>query len=374
MVPSNHTKLPIPDEFKSTGIRFISCAEQLTEDWLDAVLRSVGRLGSAKVVKLQMSPIGNGMLGTNFRIEVQYEGESTNAPRSLVVKFPSSNATSRDTGVSQWLYQKEVRFYQEVATSVRIGVARPLYAEISADMRDFCLLLEDLTPAVGGDQINGCTVQEAEWAIDAAAALHGPYWGDPSLDQYPWLARQLRVPSLAPRYAACAPVFAKRYANDLEPAILDVVQSLASVIERYFDKQREPWTITHGDYRLDNMLFNARGGSLPVALVDWQTVQAGPGVTDVSFFLGCGLLTEVRREHERDLVQRYHRELLRYGVKDYEEERCWHDYRLYAPQGLIQAVIAASSTTRTKRGDQLFLTMARRHGFQMLDLRTLELI
>jgi len=60
--------------------------------------------------------------------------------------------------------------------------------------------------------------------------------------------------------------------------------------------------------------------------------------------------------------------------RDYSWQRCWQDYRLYAPQGLIQAVCAAMQTMRPERGDQMFTTMAERHGRQMLDLGTLHLL
>jgi aminoglycoside phosphotransferase (APT) family kinase protein len=122
------------------------------------------------------------------------------------------------------------------------------------------------------------------------------------------------------------------------------------------------------------MLFSARGGTLPVAVLDWQTATLGPGVTDVSYFLGAGLLTEPRRQHEESLLRRYHERLLSHGVHDYSWEACWQDYRLYAPQGLIQAVCAAMQTMRTERSDQLFTTMAERHGRQMLDLGALDLL
>src|SRR5258708_39776454 len=50
-------------------------------------------------------------------------------------------------------------------------------------MRDsgwvFVLVLADMAPAVQGDQIAGCTPQEAQLAVAALAGLHGPSWCDP---------------------------------------------------------------------------------------------------------------------------------------------------------------------------------------------------
>ena len=36
-------------------------------------------------------------------------------------------------------------------------------------------------------------------------------------------------------------------------------------------------TLTHGDYRLDNILFGEGDGSTPICIVDWQTVGVGQG-------------------------------------------------------------------------------------------------
>ena len=59
-----------------------------------------------------------------------------------------------------------------------------------------------------------------------------------------------------------------------------------------------PMTVTHGDYRLDNMLFGDETGGYPLAVVDWQTPGRGVGLSDASDFLGVGLLPERTPSHE----------------------------------------------------------------------------
>ena len=62
----------------------------------------------------------------------------------------------------------------------------------------------------------------------------------------------------------------------------------------------------HGDYRLDNMLFGRPGSRRDLTVVDWQTVGWGPAMTDVSYFIGCALPVEDRRNHYEDLLRAYH--------------------------------------------------------------------
>jgi hypothetical protein len=42
------------------------------------------------------------------------------------------------------------------------------------------LVLADMAPAVQGDQIAGCSAQEARLAVEALAGLHGASWCDPA--------------------------------------------------------------------------------------------------------------------------------------------------------------------------------------------------
>ena len=51
----------------------------------------------------------------------------------------------------------------------------------------FTLVLEDAAPAVQGDQIAGCTVDEARLAVHELARLHAPAFGNPELSVTPWL-------------------------------------------------------------------------------------------------------------------------------------------------------------------------------------------
>ena len=52
---------------------------------------------------------------------------------------------------------------------------------------------------------------------------------------------------------------------------------------RRYETPSGPETLTHGDYRLDNLLFPPDGGR--VGVVDWQTLGIGPAVGDASYFL-----------------------------------------------------------------------------------------
>ena len=366
MLPLRHD----PD----AGHPLIDGAEGLTPAWITAVLKAQGLLRSARVLRVTQTPVGNGMLGQNLRLALEYDHLESGAPSSLVAKMASTLAESRESGAVLHLYSRETRFYQELAPTLQAGLPRTLFADVSADERCFCLLFEDLAPARSGDQLTGCGLDDAAAAIDAAAALHAPLWGDAKRLDLPWMNRDFMVGMYCEKLPPCVDLVAPRFAALLEPGVIAVAERYAACIREYFALHVAPWTITHQDFRLDNLLFDARGGALPVAVLDWQTLLPGPGALDVSYFLGAGLLPDRRRANEEALVRRYHAALLVRGVQGYTWAQCWHDYRLYAAHGLIMAIVGAAITAPTERGDKMLSTMINRHAQQMIDLDTLSLI
>jgi hypothetical protein len=342
----------------------------VTPPWLTDVLRQAGRIDAAHVSSLDAQPVGTGQMGDSVRFRLTYDRDEPGAPASVVVKFAAADATSRGTGLAMRSYEIEVRFYQEVAGTVDIRTPRCDFAAIDLATGEFTLVLEDLAPAVQGDQLAGCTPDQAALALTELARLHAPRWGDPALRELEWLHRssperigtgEVLLPQLFAGFAA-------RYGARLEPEFLAVGERLVPLLPRYLRAQPEPWAVQHGDYRLDNMLFGTADGGAPLTVVDWQTAVHGPPLADAAYFLGAGLMPADRRRHEEDLLREYHGALRAGGVEGYGWDRCWDDYRRFTLAGFIMAVGASMMVVQTARGDEMFLTMARRHGTHIVDL------
>ena len=349
-------------------LRIPSSVGEVTPTFLTAALGSCSLLGGATVTSVEPEPIGTGQMCDSFRLRLGYD-KATPAPQTVVVKLPSTDAGSRTAARALRCYEIEVRFYQELAGELPVPTPACYHAAIEVDSGEFVLLLADLAPAVQGDQMAGCALEEATVAIDALVALHAPRWGDPSLAELEWLGRDragtraFLLELLPSSWAG----FCDRYAAALDEAVFEVGAELFSSIESYLaGSDTAPPTIVHGDYRLDNLLFDAAAKT--VAVVDWQTCGLGAGCSDLAYFLGAGLLPELRRQHEQALVRRYHDGLVAAGVTGYGFERCFADYRRGSFGGLVMAVAASMLVERTERGDEMFLTMARRHARHALDL------
>jgi aminoglycoside phosphotransferase (APT) family kinase protein len=201
-----------------------------------------------------------------------------------------------------------------------------------------------------------------------AAALHAPRWNDPTLEAVDCFA----VPSSRRKnFRATLPaiigLYKDRYRDALEPEFMALVDRLPDAISRFRSDRSTPRTLQHADFRLDNILFDVRGNTHPMATLDWQTLTVGPGIVDVAYFLSAGIDPSERRLHEIDLVRFYHSELIRRGVQDYGWDRCWQDYRRYTLHGIWMGVVSALSVQRSERGDALFLKMTRGACAQVLD-------
>ena len=169
-------------------------------------------------------------------------------------------------------------------------------------------------------------------------------------------------------YTQLLPGFLERYGDRLADDECAIIARVAESPEGpLFAPSEQPFCLEHVDYRLDNMLIDTRQSPPKVTVVDWQSLRLGPPMNDVAYFLGAGLLPEVRRPAEEGIVRDYHRALTAAGVKDYHWEQCWTDYRKGTFSGFGVTVIASMIVQQTERGDEMFTVMARRHARHALD-------
>lgn len=344
-------------------------SEELSPSVLTALLGK--SIPGVEVTKVEIAAIGTGQMGDSIRLLPVYKGEVA-GPSSLIAKLPSTNAQSRATAWALRSYEIEVRFYQEMAEYLSIRTPACYAAEIDIAAERFTIIMEDLAPAIQGDQITGCTVDQADAALQELPKLHTPRWGDPTLGQLEWLARPS---SSGPDFiAALYPGFCERFGDLLTQETVSMGERLMNNLAKYYESRKPPFTIQHGDYRLDNLLFATNGDSPRVAVVDWQVMSNGPALSDVSYFLGSALLPDERAKNEKDLVAGYHSALLASGITDYAWNSCWDDYRRYSFAGFIMAVAASMIVVQTERGDAMFLAMAHRHSEQILALEAEKLL
>ncbi len=322
------------------------------------------------VTSVGRESVGTGQMADCFRLHLTY-AEYCHGPSTVIAKVPSLSQSSRDASRLTRCYELETRFYRDLQTLVDVRAPQCHYVSYNQDDDDFLLLLEDLSPAAQGDQLSGCSLDQAVAAVGELTRLHGPLWNDPVLDTLIWLGRQTAQSSesTSALFQHFYPGFVERYSDRLDFDVIELGARFVAHADRYFSAAPSVSTIVHRDFRLDNLLFSGSGADCVVAVVDWQTVSRAPGVSDLSYFIGSGLLVEDRRQHEKFLVGEYQRGLRTYGI-ELEFDDLWNQYRLFAFSGFGMAIAASMLVKQTDRGDEMFVAMATRHGRQAIDLES----
>ncbi|GAA1455837.1 phosphotransferase family protein [Williamsia maris] len=349
-----------------------SSPHELTGRWLESVLGTDEHPVSVDTVTVD--PVGTGQTGATYRLTVVYTDPTESSPTTLVVKLPSQDAGVRERVALG--YRSEHVFYSRVADTVAVPVPDCLHIDISDDAADFVLVLADLAPAVQGDQIAGCSPTQARAAVAALAGLHGPRWCDPT-----WLTLEgvvMPVPDAATadgfgeiaRIATTTTI--ERLGASLSDADRATLTESADAITPWLLSDTERFSLLHGDFRLDNLLFHPETDE--VTVVDWQTLSVGLPARDLAYFIGTSLDPHTRAEHERDLVCAYHQALSGHGVTGYDAETCWRDYRSGMLAIPLITTLGFAFAAGSDRGDDMFIAMIERGCEAIRELGTLDLI
>ena len=354
---------------KSNSMTIVTPGE-VTPAWITAALERKGI--DANVAEITVETVGTGQLGETRRFHLKYAGTTPpDAPASLVGKFPSDDKTAATSGKELGFYRAELMFYKELAHRTAINTPEVYVAELNDD-DDFVLLFEDLAPAVQGDHMQGCSVEDARLALKEAALLHSAFWNDRDLEQQPWLY----MPTGAQGFYTTELLesswqhFQKTYSAKMDPKVMQVCERFVRNHASWNAPRTEHRCYSHNDFRVDNMLF----GGERIAVVDWQTANYLGSGMDLAYFIGSAFDRDTRRAVERDLLAEYHADLVARGITDYSTSQLMHDYRHYSFAVLVVAIAATVIVKQTERGDRLFIKMVTDGAYQALDNDALDLL
>lgn len=313
-------------------------------------------IGAPRGLTLRQSPVGQGQVAECRRLELL---ENDTVVASVIAKGPSHDPTSAATAAAQRLYLRETSFYSELASQIATPTPTCFYSEIDHD-DSFLILLDDLAPAAPVDQFQGLSFEYVERGLRALAGLHAPTANQSSLFDKDWLGGTKAA--LAPLYQAILPglfdSFLLRYV-DLEEPVTTLVRAFAERLTRFSNQSPVSQSVVHGDFRSDNLLFDARGGEVPLAVVDWQTVSVSSPYLDVAYFLVTSVDSETLIQRRDDFLNIYLSERESLG-SPLREDNAKQELARYALQPVAMLVPAAVIVERTERGDRMFIEMLRR--------------
>ena len=355
--------------------------EELSGEWLTSALREAGRIeGDGVVTIAKAGPLGTGTAYATEMTRIELEGPE-GTPPSAIVKLPATTAVRQILdGVGA--YAREVTFYDELAGDVPVRVPEPYVVATEEGSTDFVLVIEELSAYEPLDQLSGLTLEQVEAAVDALAAFHAWSWEHERLaglaDRFPPLDSEMGTGV----YTKFSQFFSLAWPAARElPAVADEVKAFGDrygeLVPFFVEQLATPRTITHGEFRADNMFLGPDG---ELVMLDFQTVAQQAGIIDVAYLVAGSLVPDVRRGRDEELVRRYHDGLQANGVAvsgpdGYAFDRAWEQYRIALPFNLMLSGLAFSQYEQSdERGKQLLVEMVGRASDAIVANGSLELL
>lgn len=339
------------------------------QDRIDAAalrdaLIAAGRVDeSSTLLAVKQRPIGIGHTADTLHVTLTWSRQGE-GPDTLVAKIPSADARSARTAASLGAYEREARFYAELGSRTQLSLPS-FYGVLDFDGRPEGVLLEDLSGLSTADQLSGIPVDTVRRLRQELVALQAPFWQDPGTAEIPWLHRRLGVPipGIIERMAGSWATSRAYLANDFDVEERDVIDRFVAGAGRWAEQVDGPYSLTHHDFRVDNVLF----GADRIVVLDWQTVGWGAPMFDVAYLLGTSVDAVTRRSIEREEVALHVQELDAAGVT-WSFDEAWTAYRMAAFAVLLMLVPPTGSVKRTDRGDTMFRHLLRQGARMALDL------
>lgn len=177
--------------------------EEISAPWMTEVLRGAGILRRATVDAVDVHAIGQGLgfLSGRARVALTYDQSEEGAPATVVVKLPATMKEAVDVAESTHAYEREIRFYREVAPRTPIRVPRMFATIMEPADNVFILVMEDLKGLTAGDQVIGMSRAQVLAAVQTIAPLHALWWNGDQRQALPWVPsveQQLTMLSLTP--------------------------------------------------------------------------------------------------------------------------------------------------------------------------------
>lgn len=322
--------------------------DEVTAEWLNDVT-------GWSVAVIESTDIGAGLGVSSAVYRLALDGDD--CPASVVIKLNALNENAAMRSAVLQMYTREVRFFELLAHESPVRVPTGYYGAVSDDGAHAVVIMEDMVGHRPVDQVEGISLDDARRCVDALAAWHAHWW-----DRVDGIVEAGAALSLGNElYPAMLPgLFAEGWKKLIESEncrppdnTMPIGPKYADVMVDLLDRlNRGPITLLHGDFRGDNILFDAEG---ELVLIDFQLGHTGSAAYDLAFFVTQTLDVDLARQHEAELIARWKDGLRANGVAEDDLVNLDEEYRAAALFCLAYPVVAA-------------------HGMDLSDPRQAELV
>ncbi len=324
----------------------ITDVKQVTADWLTRVLRANRHLNQEQVTTVELKSSRQTIISNIYHLRLTYSGEtSERSPLNLFLKLTKEGF---DSEIAARFGKRESEFYNVIAKSMNEPPSATCYdAAFSPDTGKSHMLLADLSEThFQTDWPLPPSKPHCEAVLDSLAKFHASWWDHPelgksigkfpssgSIDEY--------VQSMEKKFAGFVDFLDDRLSADRRQLYERVLSRAPGVWKERIREDRtdgKGLTLIHGDAHFWNCLHPCRLDQDKVYIIDWQCWRIDTATDDLAYMIGLHWYPDRRRALERDFLRTYHDKLLTCGVKNYDWDACWYDYRLSAIGNLLVPV------------------------------------
>jgi hypothetical protein len=307
--------------------------KRISSEWLNEVLHNSGYLKECNIESISREPcgVGEGFVSDMARLTITYDKESPSLPNTMVVKMPTTFRTALAVALQYNIYEKEIRFYTEVAPISPIRVPGLIYSDYDSDTKKYILILEDCACYNMIDQVEGLDYKQTKQAIKSIANFHARWWDAPDLFSFNWISKPRDETAMS---------FIETFRNSWDLAkkskefkayLPEDGLKIGEKLYQYFDWLMDDvsdnnLTIAHFDYRADNIFFDSENSENPIIVIDWGSPVVTTGILDIAYLLGTSMKIDLRRKYEKELIQFYLKLLEEKGISSYDFDIARYDY------------------------------------------------
>lgn len=321
--------------------------DEVTPEWLTAVLQRAGALPSGKVTAIAFDANSAFNSHTRHLKPIYSQDAPASVPARLLLKCSLPAAWAQRAGM------RETSFYQAVAQLPDHPpvLVRCFDAVYDANSGKSHLLLDDLSdthvvPVARDAQLdfttNLPTAAHLHRAIDALARFHAYWWEKPQLGTsfapISWRSGSEAdfTTEVTQRGQALEHLLSQE-SSWLSPSIKHLYETIHPQLMQLWRTHRQTrmatranLTIAHGDAYLANFLCPRAGQAGTAYIIDWQCPEAYAGATDLVNMCATFWTREQRAVNNRELnvLRQYYRTLQENGISGYSWEDFVMDYKL----------------------------------------------
>ncbi len=309
----------------------ITNLEQVTPEWLTAVLCQNGALTTGQVTRFEANR-GGGHWSQNARLTLAYSDDAQGeCPARLFLKLVDTN-----TGNGEYFLPSEVTYYtRDYVALADAPLVRCYDGAYDATQNRYHLLLHDMSETHVAAYDLQPALAHGQALAEALAILHVHWWGRERLQQ---IGATFHNAAHIRRFVEIGlqgiPHVQHTFGNRLKSHWPHLIQQLFARLPDSLARRSQDtahFTLLHGDPNPGNMLV-PKMAERPLYLIDQQpfawSLTTWLGAFDLAYVMALYWPIDLRRQLEIPVLRHYHHMLMTRGVPDYTWEQLYDDYRL----------------------------------------------